>query len=51
MTKGRQDISIRHDLLLSVRMIGGKEIEVEARKLSNAQLREFIELHFSRLAA
>lgn len=51
MTKGRQDISIRQDLLASVRMILGTDAEKMARSLSNAQLHELIEAYFTRKAA
>lgn len=51
MTKGHQDISKRHDLIASVRMIGGAELVAKAKHLSNADLANLIEGYFARVAA
>lgn len=51
MTKGRQDISIRHDLVNSLRMIGGQTLADLAKGRTNNEIRQMIEAAFELRAA
>lgn len=51
MTKGRQDISIRHDLINSLRMIGGQALADLAKGQPNDKIRQMIEAAFELRAA
>lgn len=51
MTHGRQDISIRHDLINSLRMIGGKALADLAKGRPTDEIRQMIEAAFELRAA
>lgn len=51
MTHGRQNIEVRHDLINSLRMIGGKALADLAKGRTSNEIRQMIEAAFELRAA